>query len=181
MNFIILKKNYEDEMLIIDFLKSLLGSSIKIDSSNEFLIVHHNYNDFEDIKRSINALAVDLSFNPYGYIAINPKNDIKEIDIVLKLLAKIKSGIYDLKSALTISNSIDNKKEIFEYIVSNTGLDEDFIKAFGECDLNISKASKAMFIHRNTLIYKLDKFYTDTGFDLRRFKDMYILYELVIK
>ena len=181
MNFIILKKNYEDEMLIIDFLKSLLGSRIKIDSSNEFLIVHHNYNDFEDIKRSINALAVDLSFNPYAYIAINPKNDIKEIDIVLKLLAKLKSGIYDLKSALTLSSNIENKKEIFEYIVSGTGLDEEFIRSFGECDLNISKASKVMFIHRNTLIYKLDKFYQDTGFDLRRFKDMYILYELVIK
>lgn len=44
---------------------------------------------------------------------------------------------------------------------------EEFIK----CDLNISDAAKKLFIHRNTLIYRLDKIYKETGFDIRKFKE----------
>nr|WP_241393066.1 helix-turn-helix domain-containing protein [Clostridium tetanomorphum] len=44
---------------------------------------------------------------------------------------------------------------------------EEFIKS----DLNISDAAKKLFIHRNTLIYRLDKIYKETGFDIRNFKE----------
>ncbi|MBO5542875.1 MAG: helix-turn-helix domain-containing protein, partial [Acholeplasmatales bacterium] len=40
-------------------------------------------------------------------------------------------------------------------------------------------ASKSMFIHRNTMMYKLDKLKAESGFDLRNFKDACILYMLI--
>ncbi len=44
---------------------------------------------------------------------------------------------------------------------------EEFIK----CDLNISDTARKLFIHRNTLIYRLDKICRETGFDIRNFKE----------
>ncbi len=40
-----------------------------------------------------------------------------------------------------------------------------------ENNLNISEASRQLFIHRNTLVYRLDKIHKNTGFDLREFED----------
>ncbi|UKI48833.1 MAG: helix-turn-helix domain-containing protein [Clostridium sp.] len=34
--------------------------------------------------------------------------------------------------------------------------------------MNVSKASKMLYLHRNTLIYKLDRFYEITGYDIRK-------------
>ena len=45
------------------------------------------------------------------------------------------------------------------------------IEAFFRNDLNLSTTAREMFIHRNTLIYRLDKIRKATGFDLRRFQD----------
>lgn len=45
------------------------------------------------------------------------------------------------------------------------------IAKFFENSLNISEASRQMFIHRNTLVYRLDKFQKTTGLDLRVFDD----------
>jgi DNA-binding PucR family transcriptional regulator len=36
-----------------------------------------------------------------------------------------------------------------------------------------------MFIHRNTMIYKLNKLKANSQFDLTNFKDAYILYSLL--
>ena len=45
------------------------------------------------------------------------------------------------------------------------------IRAFFRNDLNLSTTARELFIHRNTLIYRLDKIRKETGFDLRRFRD----------
>ena len=45
------------------------------------------------------------------------------------------------------------------------------IQKFFENNLNVSEASRQLFVHRNTLVYRLDKIYKLTGLDLRRFDD----------
>ena len=40
-----------------------------------------------------------------------------------------------------------------------------------ENNLNISEAARQLFIHRNTLVYRVDKIKKSTGFDLREFED----------
>ena len=42
---------------------------------------------------------------------------------------------------------------------------------FFEADLNLSVAARQMFIHRNTLTYRLDRIQRETGLDLRKFED----------
>ncbi|MFV0380133.1 MAG: PucR family transcriptional regulator [Anaerorhabdus sp.] len=59
------------------------------------------------------------------------------------------------------------------------------INCFFENDLNISKTSLNLFIHRNTLIYRLDKYHKISGLDIRKFNDAFkfmiylIIYKLV--
>ena len=43
------------------------------------------------------------------------------------------------------------------------------VDGFLENDMNISETAKKLYMHRNTLIYRLNKIYVETGLDLRKF------------
>ena len=47
----------------------------------------------------------------------------------------------------------------------------NIIRTFFENNLNLSETSRQLFIHRNTLVYRLDKLQKNTGLDLRVFED----------
>lgn len=84
---------------------------------------------------------------------------------------------------------VSEKDTIFEEIVDNINikkkeelmdhfnkrfkkLDNDMMKTidvFFKCGLNLSEAAKELYIHRNTLIYRIDKIEKITGFDIRVF------------
>ncbi|MDP4144544.1 MAG: helix-turn-helix domain-containing protein [Bacillota bacterium] len=86
---------------------------------------------------------------------------------------------------------LDYNKLLFEKIVYSISpklkqeLLEDFKEKFNNFDsemiltieefvrsgLNISEASRKLYIHRNTLIYRVDKIKKETGFDIRNFKE----------
>ena len=64
-------------------------------------------------------------------------------------------------------------KEIFEN-KSPDDFDEETlvtINKFFENSLNVSETSRQLYIHRNTLVYRLDKLQKSTGLDLRVFED----------
>ena len=64
-------------------------------------------------------------------------------------------------------------KEIFEN-KSPDEFDEETlttINKFFENSLNVSETSRQLFIHRNTLVYRLDKVQKNTGLNLRSFED----------
>lgn len=45
------------------------------------------------------------------------------------------------------------------------------VKEFLNNDLNISETARVMFLHRNTLLYRIEKIQNLTGLDIRKFKD----------
>ncbi len=45
------------------------------------------------------------------------------------------------------------------------------IQRFFENSLNVSETSRKLFVHRNTLVYRLEKIKKITGLDLREFED----------
>ena len=47
----------------------------------------------------------------------------------------------------------------------------NLLESFFANDLSLAETSRKMFIHRNTLIYRLDKFADLTGYDVRKFSD----------
>lgn len=47
----------------------------------------------------------------------------------------------------------------------------DCINVFFKNNLNISETSRNAFLHRNTLLYRIDKVYKITGLNIRNFED----------
>ena len=64
-------------------------------------------------------------------------------------------------------------KEVFKQ-GSIDSLDQETlftIQSFFENNLNVSETSRGLFVHRNTLVYRLEKIRKITGLDLREFDD----------
>lgn len=64
-----------------------------------------------------------------------------------------------------LMNKLKNKFDTFDKEIIDT------IEEFANCGLNISDASRKLYIHRNTLIYRIEKIKKETGFDIRQFTD----------
>lgn len=81
------------------------------------------------------------------------------------------------KSISTISAD-----KFFDYLVdidSLKNLDDNLLQTgfiFIENNLNISKTSQVLFLHRNTLIYRLEKIKEILGLDLKNFRDSLAFY-----
>ncbi|MCY7538024.1 helix-turn-helix domain-containing protein [Bacillus pumilus] len=58
-------------------------------------------------------------------------------------------------------------------------LDRDVYRTlmtYMQCNLNASKAAKALYVHRNSLQYRIDKFIERTGIDIRHFPEASAVY-----
>lgn len=61
--------------------------------------------------------------------------------------------------------------------------DEEFLKTmemFVTCNLNISVTAKELYMHRNSLQYRLDKFTEKTGIDIRQFHQAMTVYLTIL-
>lgn len=54
------------------------------------------------------------------------------------------------------------------------------LDAFFSMDCNVSETAKRLFIHRNTLLYRLDKIKQETGLDVRSFNDAVLVRILLL-
>ncbi len=90
--------------------------------------------------------------------------------------------LYSEQALDRILDSIPNekKKEIRKKVFSREATGEipddmlETVRVFFQNDLNLTAASRQLFIHRNTLNYRLDKIKKETGLDLRVFEDAVI-------
>ena len=111
--------------------------------------------------------------------------------------------IKKLKMALEVGRIFDSEKNIVNYEQLGIGrliyqlpiplckmfirevlhgltiddFDEETLATVGkffENNLNVSETSRQLYIHRNTLVYRLDKLQKMTGLDLRNFDDAII-------
>ncbi|WP_249870187.1 PucR family transcriptional regulator [Oceanobacillus saliphilus] len=73
----------------------------------------------------------------------------------------------------------DKRREISNFILADFKDDEDFlhtIRTFIDCNLNISVTAKKLYMHRNSLQYRIDKFHEKTGIDLKQFEQAVTVY-----
>ena len=90
-----------------------------------------------------------------------------------QVIAYNEIGVEKLIYQMPISMCKDFLDEVFDGEVPEVFDNETAVtveKMF-ENNLNISEASRQLFIHRNTLVYRLDKIHKNTGLDLREFED----------
>lgn len=124
-------------------------------------------------------------------LVINPANILNEYERVKKYhllidkynLTKSLITISDLSIIIMIDNlSFYNKEELLNNLeiknvqYLNDGEVINTIKVMLDNNLSISKTSNSLYIHRNTLIYRLDKIEQKIGVDLTSFSDALRLY-----
>ena len=117
-------------------------------------------NEIKDVSRSYKEAKMALDV---GKIFYSSKN----------VVAYSKLGIGRLIYQLPIPLCKMFIKEIFDG-KSPDEFDEETlttINKFFENSLNVSETSRQLYIHRNTLVYRLDKLQKSTGLDLRVFED----------
>ena len=145
--------------------------------------------DFEKIATNI---ADTLSAEFYTQVAIG-------ISSVVENIKDLARAYKEAQVALEVGKVFENEKNIISYENLGIGrliyqlpttlcemfLQEVFkrgslesldretlqtIQAFFENNLNVSETSRKLFVHRNTLVYRLDKIRKMTGLDLREFE-----------
>lgn len=92
----------------------------------------------------------------------NGKN--KKIDSMLEYVVRK----LNLKDALNMRNCLIDKN--FKMLMK----DVDMIKCieeFFKYDLNVAETSRNSYLHRNTLLYRIEKIKNLTGFNLKSFDD----------
>lgn len=80
-------------------------------------------------------------------------------------LERLLSGIPEA-TRLRFMEEMASRPDLFTEPETVTTLD-----AFFSMDCNVSETAKKLFIHRNTLLYRLDKLKQETGLDVRSFND----------
>ncbi|MBU5592176.1 helix-turn-helix domain-containing protein [Clostridium sp. MSJ-4] len=145
---------------------------------------------FEDIKEHVQSIREAIISNLYCrcYIGYSENrytleeicdsySEAKESLIIGKKFG-IKGEIYNYdnmafeKIVYSISEPL-KKKFIKKFSSKFESFDNEMlntVEEFINSGLNISDAAKNLYIHRNTLIYRLDKIAKDTGYDIRNFK-----------
>ena len=75
-------------------------------------------------------------------------------------------------------NIVVEKKHFLRKYASNSEILLT-VKTFLEHNQNINQTAAELYIHRNTLLQRLDKFHHMTGFDLKKFQDAFIMYQII--
>jgi len=145
---------------------------------------------FEDIEEHVSSISETINTSVYEkcYISYNKINDYEKLSyIYLKCINRIELG----KKYKIVNNIYSQESLLFEEMLDSLGddiifqitekfdevfsqMDEDMIKTietFLKLDLNLSESAKQLYVHRNTLIYRLDKIEKYTECDIRKFND----------
>ena len=149
-----------------------------------------DYSDMEQLAEAIQNTFISET----GYSALIGVGEIHSE------LSKLNESYNEAKNAINIGRSFHPKQNIFIYrrmmlerflssIPDETGLafhqlmfnrknarlfnDEilETIEKFFDNSLNLSETARQLYIHRNTLVYRLDKIQRSIGLDLRAFDD----------
>lgn len=154
---------------------------------NEHILVIGHFEEVGEHAQSIRETIISnlycrcyISYSEEAFESLDIKRayeDAKECMLIGKKF-EIKSEIYDYNDMVfekTVHNISAKTKDEFLHKFKSifNSFDSEMINTIEEfvnCGLNISEAAKKLYIHRNTLIYRLDKIAKDTGYDIRIFK-----------
>ena len=165
-----------------------------VDEKNIIIVKEiKNKDTYEDLEKTAQVIVDMLNTEAMARVRVAFGTIIKDIKEVSRSYKEAKMALdvgkifYSDKKVMAYSNLGIGRliyqlplplckmfiKEIFD---DNTpdNFDEETlttINKFFENNLNVSETSRQLYIHRNTLVYRLDKLQKSTGLDLRVFED----------
>lgn len=110
---------------------------------------------------------------------------VHELDLFFKMLHEDEAKFYSSKRMISkhIENSIHSllRSDYSWYIESFKHIDLtliETIKCLIEQNLNVVECSRKMYLHRNTVMYRLNRFQELSGFDLKSTQDRLLCYHI---
>lgn len=166
------------------------NSTIEVILYNNNIVIIGNVEDTlkeaEIIKEKINNLyckSYHITYcDVYNYNGLKKAYDKTLQGLQLAIKYGSKDIILDDKK-LVLEEVIDSISEDMKNKIVNdfnskiSKLDSEMIRTievFFNCGLNLSESAKELYIHRNTLIYRLDKIQKMTSYDIREFNNAMI-------
>lgn len=195
----IVETNIEKEMNALEIVRSVVGAKSKdfitaVDEKSVIIVKEVGDTDtYEELCKYAKGIKDMLAGEglPETRIALGTiVNEIKDVSRSYKeakMTLDVGKIFYSERSVVAYSNLGIGRliyqlpiplckmfiKEIFDG-KSPDDFDEETlttINKFFENSLNVSETSRQLYIHRNTLVYRLDKLQKSTGLDLRVFED----------
>ena len=116
--------------------------------------------ELKDVSKSYKEASMALDVGKVFYVEKN-------------ILAYNELGIGRLIHQLPHSLCAMFLKEVFDGDIQGLFDDEELTTVFSffENNLNISETARQLYVHRNTLVYRLEKIQKKTGLDVRKFDD----------
>jgi carbohydrate diacid regulator len=195
----IIETKHEKDTNALETVRNIFSAKTKdfitaVDEKNIILVKEVKQTEsYEDMKKlakvivdMLNTEAMSSVHVAYGTIV----NEIKEVSRSYKeakMALDVGKIFYENQSIIAYSNLGIGRliyqlplplckmfiREIFDGKSPDDFDDETLttINKFFENSLNVSETSRQLYIHRNTLVYRLDKLQKSTGLDLRVFED----------
>ena len=188
--FVVLKFDKNNTSLI-DFFNSLFECEYII-RKDYFIYKLDNEKAYKEynLKNMIELIKLDFNtdINIFESCILNDKN-IKDFDIIFDIYNNCKHKDYLNMASLSLilfndkesNNQLNDIKNIINKIMKENEGFIDISKAMFKNNLNVSRSASDAFMHRNTLISKLDILNKKTGFNIQNFQDAFILYLFINK
>lgn len=181
----IYQKNISDD--IIDLFNSL-GPSFFVESVEDDIITlldNDYYNpDPVDLESFSELILEDFSSEITMFLEPYFEETFKLGDDIKLFIKELPNGVYyfeDIATYSVIYNNTVLKKKILEFIGSKVNNEViHSVREFIENNLNSSSTSKKLYMHRNTLNYRIDNFVELTKINVKTFKGasaIYLLYK----
>ena len=195
----VLEQKKKGDSLMFETMKGIYDNGTKdvvtsVDESHIILVKTLLKTDtYEDVNRFAKTLVDTMSMEAMVQVRVAYGSIIEELKDVSKcykeasmaldvgrifyahkdVLAYNELGIGRLIHQLPISLCEMFLKEVFHGHAIEQFDKETLatVNAFFENDLNISETARKMYLHRNTLGYRLDKIQKTTGLDVKKFED----------
>lgn len=183
--YIVLKFDLNNNSLI-DFFNSLFNSNYVIKNN---LIIYSLEDDKAykeyNLRNMIELIKIDFNtdIKIFETNIFNTKN-IGDFEILFDIYNKTKAKDYTNLAILsqvlykdkTYINELNQIKVIINKIMNDNNEFVNISNAMFKNNLNVSRSATDAFMHRNTLINKLDILNKKTGFNIQNFQDAFMLY-----
>ena len=187
------------ESNVLEMIRNFCGSNSKdfvtaVDENNVIIVKElTEVENKKEIERSADSLVAYLQREGFKKIRVSYGTVVREIK-------EVSRSYKEAKMALDVGKIFFDERDVIAYSELGIGrliyqlpiplckmfireifdgkspddFDEETLTTiykFFENSLNVSETSRQLFIHRNTLVYRLDKLQKSTGLDLRVFED----------
>lgn len=167
---------------ILTFLQIYEEFTIKRINDNLIEITIINGFDLDTLIKARDFVMVELYQDFTAFVC--PSHFTFKISDILDILPELNKGIYTIENLiyeLVMDNNLFLVKKLKNYYYSQFNAETiETIIGFIEQNLNATKTAKVLYMHRNTLNYRLDNFIRKTEIDVRTFKGalaMYLLFK----